>query len=363
MLAYVAAMMLLAASCGGKGELGPDEASAVVPASSTSTSLPTTAATAPPTTESATTQAPTTESTTTTTAAATTLTTLAPSCPGLEPGASTITVSSGGNSYETRIYIPSAFEDGQPTPVVLDFHGLGSTGIQQVALTDYEALAKSEGFIVVHPTGLNIPGRGASWELNQTDIPDRDDLAYASELIDLMTEEYCGDANRIYSTGMSNGGFFTSRLVCELADRIAAASSIAGVSHFEGCEPSRDVPFLAFHGTNDKVVPFSGGTSTLGEGVDGFFDQVMPEEFAEFAADAGCSPEPDVEIISDEVSRFDYVDCDGDTPMSFYEIAGGGHTWPGSPIGPLLTAFLGKTTEDVNATKLSWKFFSEHTLN
>ena len=345
-------MTLLAASCGGNGELGADEAAAAVPA------------TVPPTTESTTTQAPTTEPTTTsTTEPATTPTALASSCPGLEPGASTITLSSGGNSYETRIYIPAGFEAGQPTPVVLNFHGLGSTGIQQVALTEYEALAKSEGFIVVHPTGLDIPGRGASWELDQTDIPDRDDLTYANELIDLMIEEYCGDTNRIYSTGMSNGGFFTSRLVCELADRIAAASSIAGVSHFEDCDPSRDVPFLAFHGTSDKVVPFSGGTSTLGEGVDGFFDQVMPEEFAEFAADAGCSPEPELETVSDEVSRFDYVNCDGGTPMSFYEIAGGGHTWPGSPLGPLLTAFLGETTADINATELSWQFFSEHTLS
>ncbi len=275
-------------------------------------------------------------------------------------------MNSGGNSYETRIYVPSGFEPGQPTPVVLNFHGLGSTGIQQVALTDYEALAKSEGFIVVHPTGLDIPGRGASWELDQTDIPGRDDLAYANDLIDLMIADYCGDTNRIYSTGMSNGGFFTSRLVCELADRLAAASSIAGVSHFDDCNPSRAVPFLAFHGTSDKVVPFLGGTSSLGDGVAGdstFFDQVMPEEFAEFADDAGCSLEPEVKTISNEVTSFDYGDCGLDTPMRFYEITGGGHTWPGSPIGPLLTAFLGKTTDDINATTLSWQFFSEHTLN
>ena len=35
------------------------------------------------------------------------------------------------------------------------------------------------------------------------------------------------DASRVYSTGISNGGFFSQRLACELSDRIAATYTIA----------------------------------------------------------------------------------------------------------------------------------------
>ena len=40
--------------------------------------------------------------------------------------------------------------------------------------------------------------------------------------------EYCIDPQRIFSTGMSNGGFMSNRLACVAADLIAAITSVAG---------------------------------------------------------------------------------------------------------------------------------------
>ena len=142
---------------------------------------------------------------------------------------------------------------------------------------------------------------------------------------------------RVYSTGMSNGGFFTARLICEMADRIAAAVSVAGTYHPESCDPARDVPYMAIHGTQDAVVPYLGGESVLdGGGSDAdlrvFFEQVMPEEFAEFAADAGCDVTTVDTNVGNDVIQHAYTGCDGDTPMIFDEVRGGGHTWPSSPM-------------------------------
>lgn len=273
----------------------------------------------------------------------------------------------GGPSVEVRVFVPPGAGDA-PLPVVLNWHGLGSDGPQQAILSAYEALAEDEGFLAVHPTGASGPGDSRnSWELAQFDVPGRDDLAMVDDVIDRLVTEFCADPARIYSTGLSNGGFFTALLVCERADRIAAAASIAGVSHPDGCSPSRPVPFIAFHGTADEVVTFDGGRSALEVGPsDGasrsFFDQSMPDEFAEFAADFGCQPEPDPTVIGDEVTRNDYLGCDGGVPLSFYEIEGGGHTWPGSPLGPLLAAALGPTTDEVSATVDGWAFMSQFTL-
>ncbi len=283
---------------------------------------------------------------------------------------SRITVDDGGTEVDVRVLKPTDF-DGQPRPAVINWHGLGSSGTQQRLLTTYEVLAEREGFIAVHPTGAVTPAldgeETSSWELAQFDDPDRDDIEMARALIDRLVTEHCVDPNRIYSTGFSNGAFFTARLVCELADRIAAAVSVAGVSHPDDCQPVRPVPYLAYHGTADDVVPFDGGSSSLDEPdsppeVREFFDQVMPDEFAQFAADFGCRSDPDPSSISSSVTRYDYRDCRDDVALAFVEIDEGGHTWPNSPIGILLSRDLGATTRDVDATVDGWQFMSQFSL-
>jgi len=289
-------------------------------------------------------------------------------CASNQPGVDSFTIDAGGAQHPVRILLPSSY-DGSPLPLVMNWHGLGSEGPQQAQFSDYETLAEAEGFLVAHPTGVPGPGDTRnSWELTQFDDPGRDDIAMAEAMIDRLVADYCADPARVYSTGMSNGGFFTSRLVCELPHRIAAAVSVAGLTHPEGCAPDRAVPFMAFHGTADAVVPFAGGTSTLVEdnatpaALD-FFNQVMPEEFAEFAASNGCDPEPTVEAVSGEVTRYDYVNCTDGVGQVFFEVADGGHTWPGSPLGPFLLDALGYTTEDVDATADGWAFMSQYSLD
>lgn len=367
-------IVLTASGCASSGSEPGDQAGSlpVVSASSdvqsTTTAMSTTA-TPETTTAPSTTDSSTTESSTTTEAAATQTTASAPvNCSGISAGYDTLSIEAAGNNYTVDVFVPSGFQTGVATPVVLNWHGLGSNGVEQSLLTAYDLLAEQEGFLVVYPTGLSDPGVGQpSWELDQFDVAERDDLAFANRLIDMMIADYCGDSERIYSTGMSNGGFFTSRLVCELSDRLAAAASVAGVSHFDGCSPSRAIPFIAFHGTADDVVPFAGGSSTLraeAAGVDStFFDQDMAGEFAEFAGDAGCDENPKIVSISDSVLEYQYQDCDDGVRMSFYEVNGGGHTWPGSPFGSLLEVLMGPTTQDIAATDLGWELFRENTLS
>ena len=289
-------------------------------------------------------------------------------CAELAAGIHELTVAAGGAEHSVRVFVPSGRSD-ERLPTVLNWHGLGSNGPDQARFTGYEELAEAEGFLVVHPTG--VPGPGAptnSWELTEQQDPGRDDLAFAGVLIDTLIAEWCADPNRVYSTGMSNGGYFTARLVCELGDRIAAASSIAGISHPEGCTPARPVPYLAFHGTADLVVPFDGsGQSVLLTGDDpvarAFFEQVMPAEFAEFAADANCTPPTSGAPVGEDVIRYDYRGCSGDIVLTFYEITGGGHTWPNSPLADLVAGSLGYTTDTVDDTADSWAYFQQHTLN
>ncbi len=290
------------------------------------------------------------------------------SCASVPTGATDTSLTALGNDYDVRIYVPSTFDGQLPLPVVLDWHGLGSNGTEQRLLTGYEDVAETEGFIAVHPTGLPEEGGRTSWQLLDDPDSGRDDLVFADLLIDELVTNWCADPARVYSTGMSNGGFFTARLICERADRVAAAVSVAGTYHLPDCAPTRPVPYIAFHGTDDIVVPFGGGGSILlEEDPDAlalaFFDQVMPDEFTEFTQDAGCAAEPAVTAVSDEVIRYDYTGCTDDVPMSFFEITGGGHTWPNSPIAEVIGDALGYFTLDVDATVDGWTFMAEHSLD
>ncbi len=357
-LALATALLLLAGACSSSTD-EPASQAAVEQSSATTATSPTTAAptTVPPTTEPAGAE----EGTASTNSVpnhpdALDESEALPTC--AESGQFTATLAVGGAKREVQIFIPSSATEDAALPMVVNWHGLGSTGPDQAGFTAYEELAETEGFIVVHPTGdPGIAGRN-NWEFGALDDPTKDDVAYANALLDAMIEKSCADAQRIYSTGMSNGGLFTASLVCELADRFAAAASVAGVSHPDDCSPARPVPFIAFHGTDDEVVTFDGST-----GGGALFSEVMPDEFAEFAADFGCTEEPVVVDLADDVVRYDYQGCEDDVPLSFYEITDGGHTWPNSPLAAFVEGSLGRTTESVDATADAWAFFEQHTLS
>jgi len=291
---------------------------------------------------------------------------LVPDCanlPDVSIGLSTDLVSSGGNDYTYQYTVPSSY-GGSPVAVVLDFHGIGSNGAQQAVFSGWAAAAETQGFLSVQPTGLAAGGDDrASWELPQFETDERDDIAFVVDLIDEISSQVCIDPARIYSTGMSNGGFFTSTVVCELSERIAAAVSVAGVTHHESCSPSRAVPYLAFHGTDDTVVLFNGGRESTLDGAAGgseFFEQVIPEEFAEFAETSGCTESVDSAVTA-EITLTSYSGCTDGVPLGFYTIVGGGHTWPGSSISAAIPT-LGFTNLDISATEIAWEFFGQHTL-
>ena len=290
-------------------------------------------------------------------------TSLDPDCsvvPSSSIGLQSGTITSGGLEYAFQFVVPSSYDGSSPAPMVLDFHGLGSNGAQQAIFSGVAALAETEGFVAVQPTGIPVAGEDRnSWELPQFDEAGRDDVQMVLDLIDFISENVCIDPGRIYSMGMSNGSLFTSELICDLSERIAAGVSVAGVSHDDSCNPTRAVPYLAFHGIDDLTVPFNGGgESSLGPSP--FFEQVMPEEFSQFADDFGCTGSQDSSVTA-EITLTSYEGCDDDVEMGFYAISGAGHTWPGSPAS-VLAVSLGVTNTDIDATAVAWEFFQRNSL-
>jgi polyhydroxybutyrate depolymerase len=278
-----------------------------------------------------------------------------PACASVPGGLQETTVEGGGVVHPVRIFVPPAFR-GTRLPAVVSFHGLGSDAAGQAALTGFEELATTEGFLVVQPTG--VPNAGdprAGWQLvSSPPDPSHDDVAFARVLLDEIVNEWCADSTRLYVAGMSNGGFFATRLICELGDRIAGALAVGGVSFPDGCAPLRPVPLLAFHGTADDFVPYDGnGVSVLagtGDLPGELFDSQIPAEVGAFAAAAGCAPTPTSTPFDATMVRYAYQQCRDGSLVTLVEMVDGGHVWPRRPAWP------------IDATVDGWAFLSQFAL-
>lgn len=297
-------------------------------------------------------------------------------CQSVPTGVTEFVLDAGGAEHDVRVAVPSTFDGTSALPLVVNFHGFGSNGQQQAVFTGYEELAEGEGFVVAHPTGVPSSTdelQRNAWEVADVDDPAKDDVAFTNELLDVLIADFCVDESRVYATGMSGGGMFTSRLVCDLSERLAAAVSVAAIAYSDTCDPFRAVPFIAIHGTDDPTVPFDADlTGTRFEGeefAELLFSTPIPDQFAEFADAMGCDPGAERVQQSTDVFVTTYNGCDDDAPLSFYEVVGGGHAWPSSPLAApdssfadQLAAIQGYTTFDIDATVDGWAFFEQHRL-
>ena len=158
-----------------------------------------------------------------------------------------------GRAY--LIDAPAAPAD-EPLPLVLAFHGFRGSPDDLRGGTGLSQLAQQERFVAVYPAGhegvelLGTTGRG--WDLRPDQTRDRD---FVVALLDRLETERCIDQRRVFATGMSNGGFFSSLLGCQLPDRLAAVAPVAGALKLDGCPSTRPVPILLMYGSRDPVVP------------------------------------------------------------------------------------------------------------
>lgn len=250
-----------------------------------------------------------------------------------------------GRTRSALVHLPTGYDGARPTAIVLDLHGRAFTGASQRDLTDMDDLADEMGFIAVHPDGV-----GRTWNggvcCGQASRDDIDDVGFIAALLDRLEAELCVDTRRVYATGLSNGGFLSHRLACELSDRIAAIAPVAGVLGVADCAPSRPVPVLHIHGDDDQVVRY--------DGVAGFLSaRSSCERWAELD---GCDPTPAVTFTQDDVTCETWTGCNAGAAVELCTIAGGGHTWPGGPDLPL----LGRTSRTISASRRAWSFFSAH---
>ncbi|MBK8234651.1 MAG: hypothetical protein IPK74_03745 [Deltaproteobacteria bacterium] len=194
-------------------------------------------------------------------------------------------------------------------PVVFAWHGFGDSPWSAKA-----SLASEPGWrdaIIVAPQGGPRtfdqfgPKPRAGWQVHAGELGDRD-LAFFDAIVAELARLDCLDRSRVYSTGFSNGGFFTNVLACHRSEVLAAVAPAGGGGPFETCDGPR-IPTLITHGRKDGVVPFAMAETSL----------------TRWAARNGCSAKPKAPTQGCSV----VPGCDADAPVEMCALAID-HVWP-----------------------------------
>jgi polyhydroxybutyrate depolymerase len=245
-----------------------------------------------------------------------------------------------------RVRLPARLMAAK-APLVVVLHGSDGSAAGMEELTGYDEVADREGFLVAYADGLPVDiGAGfiaQSWNSGECCEPATsnrvDDVGFLSKLIDKMIARFPVDPDRVFIVGHSNGAIMAQMLGCQLADRLAGIASVAGaLDDTSTCEPTRPVPFLEIHGTDDEDVAWSAGENGVS-----YWRQFN-----------GCGPQ---EIRNDApgVTTMEWSRCRDGGIVKFITIDGANHPWPGrrepSPDG-LPVSFA------VDAAESTWSFFA-----
>lgn len=270
----------------------------------------------------------------------------------LKLSAQTASFTFEGTVRKYIVHLPAGYNAANKFPLVLNLHGLGSYASQQQLYSNMDATSDKYKFIVVYPDGINNAwnvGIGLNSSIN--------DVGFINALLDTLIKKYTVNTDKIYSCGMSLGGYMTYKLGCNLSNRFTAIASVSGVVSATlnaNCQPVKPLPLLHIHGTADDIVAYGGGNGSLG----------VEASVKKWVGFDHCSSQADTFHVPD-INKTDqstadlikYQTCDRGLDVWFYKIYNGGHTWPGTIDIPNKV-----TNKDFIASDEIWKFFDRYPL-
>jgi polyhydroxybutyrate depolymerase len=221
------------------------------------------------------------------------------------------------------------------------FSGFDSGPAQFSALTGLPARGSADGYLVAVP---HTQGAESEWQFDAHGT----DAAFVDRLVQSLESSYCVDRNAVFAVGFSAGAAFAVLYSCSRQNRIAGLATVA-VEFQLGC--TRPMPILAFHGTDDPLVPYQNGA--IGLSVPGVKVRGTLRNMEDWARLDRCRAVPHRARLGSQVVRRQWYGCVHGTSVVLYTIVGGGHSWPGADPAEA----VGLTTQQVSATARVLSFF------
>jgi polyhydroxybutyrate depolymerase len=239
-------------------------------------------------------------------------------------GTSVHTLTFDGEQRQYRVYVPRSLPDGPSSLVVMMHGGFGSA--EQAELSyGWDRQAESSGLIMAYPDGI-----GRSWNGGGCCGPamkkDVDDVGFIEAMVAEIGRGLELDPQRLFATGMSNGGIMAYRLACE-SSLFAAVAPVAATMLVD-CDAPGPVSIMHIHGGVDGSVPPDGSAGGGSQNIDG---PPLADVISYWLAADGCGA-PTVAQYGDDarVSIEAAQDCDDGTAVEYIVVSDAGHQWPGS---------------------------------
>ena len=162
-------------------------------------------------------------------------------------------------------------------PLIIAFHGKNyqnSVFRQQTELSNPDLNKEAA---VAYPKAIDLQWTG---DPTSPPIAEINDIEFAGQLIDHITQMYCVEMRRIYAVGFSNGGGLTQLLASDktLSGKLAAAAIVSGAFYFDHaikdplfshCTPARSpLPMMEVHGTDDPIIHYDAKATPDGQTYD-----------------------------------------------------------------------------------------------
>lgn len=275
----------------------------------------------------------------------------------------TITVNDVAREY--NVYVPSTLDPNQPAPVVIALHGGQSSNIALQQRSGFDEIAEKEGFIVVYPNALQ-----KNWNDGRPEgfnpATEVDDVAFISNMITQLGEDYFIDPNQVFAMGISNGGGMAHRLGMELSDQVAAiapvAISIPKALAEQKLDPEKPVSVLMINGTKDPAVPYNGnedGYVFLGKEAAATMSAQQNLQLWTAFNDGAVNRSRFVMPNTAQDKTITYgtnITANNGANVTLMTVVGGGHYLPGT--APYLPERLvGVAAQDFNGAQVIWDFF------
>lgn len=263
----------------------------------------------------------------------------------------------GGITRTYSYYVPASYNPSQPLPLIIGLHGTSSSGSQFAQYRDFRPIADTANFIMAHPDGSTMFGI-KFWNFGNVMGSTVDDVGFLEALIDTISSHYAVNQNRIYSVGMSNGGFMTYYLACQ-SNRFAAIGSVTGSMSndtYNNCNAQHPTPSIHIHGTADPTNPYNGNSTS----------KSIPLVTRFWVNQNGCDTIPSITSVPNinttdgaTAERHLYSNGINGNTVEHFKVTGGEHTWPGCPM----PSSSDVTCMDFDARFEIWRFFRQYTLN
>lgn len=212
--------------------------------------------------------------------------------------------------------------------------------------------------IVVYPNGLGGSWAGPTYHTASTV---QEDIQFVADIIADLKSYVCVDEEKMFATGMSNGGGFIVTLACDPlgSTLFKAYASHSGAFYTDvngpenNCNPSPSalpLRLMEIHGGNDSTVNYAGGQG------DGGLEPAIPDWLDWWVERNGCEGKTEEILFDGEVQHLSWKCGNAEGGLQHYKVLSMGHCWADTEINlSQITVPQGPTV--IRASEIIMEFF------